>query len=193
MGPGTERGAGDLPRAAAVGVGSGTTAGASSGEMHCIFEGLVHHHSRRVLRIDTKLAKRKETMGAAFEQDWLEYTPEQCHPSARLKNEARELPMIRTIQTKLVQPLLEEDDDDESDAELDEDELMPDAPDPKFVPAVTEAQMHNNLMKNNLQPLRWVIFSLGLDMTPERIASKKLCCDQLLTWVSKGVLSIITC
>ncbi|KAJ7660942.1 hypothetical protein DFH06DRAFT_988705, partial [Mycena polygramma] len=31
--------------------------------MHCIFEGLVHHHSRRVLRIDTKLAKRKETMG----------------------------------------------------------------------------------------------------------------------------------
>ncbi|CAK5266451.1 unnamed protein product [Mycena citricolor] len=151
--------------------------------MHCILEGLVHYHCRRVLRIDTKVAKRKETMGAAFEHNWPDYDATICHPLCVLKKEAKELPMIRTIQQRLVQPLLVEDAGEDSDeAEQDEDVDMDDTSDPRFVPAVTEEEMREQLMRLNLQPLRWVVHSLGLNTEPARISSKKLCCEQLLAW-----------
>ncbi|CAK5276174.1 unnamed protein product [Mycena citricolor] len=155
--------------------------------MHCILEGLVHYHCRRVLRIDTKLAKRKETMGAACEYNWPEYNAVTSHPLCLLKNETRELPMVHTIQQKLVQSLLaDEDEDDEQESEDglgDEDVEMPNAPNPRFVPAITEDEMHKQLIKANLQPLRWVVSSLSLNMDKRRIATKKTCCDQLLAWV----------
>ncbi|CAK5269091.1 unnamed protein product [Mycena citricolor] len=150
--------------------------------MHCILEGLVHYHCRRVLRIDTKVAKRKETMGAAFEYNWPDYNAATCHPLCLLRNESRELPMIRTIQQRLVQPLLVEDDSDSDMEDDDGDVDMADAPDPRFVPAVTEEEMREQLLRVNLQPLRWVVHSLSLNMEPSRIASKKACCDQLLAW-----------
>ncbi|CAK5284658.1 unnamed protein product, partial [Mycena citricolor] len=149
--------------------------------MHCILEGLVHYHCRRVLRIDTKLAKRKETMGAAFEYNWPEYDTATCHPACILRNEARELVMIRAIQQKLVQPLLpDNEDEDDDDAAIDE--HTADAPDPQFVPALTINQLYQQLMKINLQPLRWVLSSLGLNVNPNSIASKKACCNQLIAW-----------
>ncbi|CAK5272843.1 unnamed protein product [Mycena citricolor] len=151
--------------------------------MHCIFEGLVHYHCRRVLRIDTKLAKRKETMGAAFKHAWLEYDAATCHPACLLQTEVRELPMIRAIQQKLVQPLLANEDEVHEDVEPVDDNIeMVDASDPRFVPAISIDELRQQLMRTNLQPLRWVVFSLGLNTDPSCIISKKACCDQLLSW-----------
>ncbi|CAK5266918.1 unnamed protein product [Mycena citricolor] len=82
-----------------------------------------------------------------------------------------------------------EADADNEQQDDDQDVEMIDAPDPRFVPAVTEEEMHQQLMKVNLQPLRWVVSSLGLDTDASRIASKKVCCDQLLAWVSTCLAS----
>ncbi|CAK5269520.1 unnamed protein product [Mycena citricolor] len=151
--------------------------------MHCILEGLVHYHCRRVLRIDTKLAKRKETMGAAFEHDWPDYDAAVCLPICLLRTEARELPMIRVIQQKLVQPLLADEDDTADDPEaMDNNVEMAHVLDPQFIPAISIDELRQQLMRANLQPLRWVVFSLGLNTSTNCIASKQACCDQLLAW-----------
>ncbi|CAK5270814.1 unnamed protein product [Mycena citricolor] len=138
--------------------------------MHCILEGLVHYHCRKVLRIDTKLAERKETMGAAFDYAWPKYNEALAPAACVLKNEKRELPMIRAIQRKLSQPILSDEDEDPEDEDVEmagvDDPLeMLDVADPRYIPALTHKEMTEHLMRFNLQPLRWVVWALGLDMT----------------------------
>ncbi|KAJ6580210.1 hypothetical protein B0H10DRAFT_1673423, partial [Mycena sp. CBHHK59/15] len=69
--------------------------------MHCVLEGLVHYHCRRVLRLDAEVAKKSEEKVAAFSHEWhaynLETTPNQYH----IKN-AKEEHQITLIHRTLV-------------------------------------------------------------------------------------------
>ncbi|KAJ7642972.1 hypothetical protein DFH06DRAFT_999374, partial [Mycena polygramma] len=141
--------------------------------MHCILEGLVHYHCRRVLRIDAEVAKKKEIAGIAFEQDWVAYDPDDCPAEYLLKNPPTDLPGIYRIQAKLVQSLLDEDDSDE-------DVEMPDVPEGNTIPALSFDTMWGHLFNNNLPALRFVAFSLGLDI--RRAKTKADYCHKLMAW-----------
>lgn len=154
--------------------------------MHCILEGLIHYHCRRVLRIDASVAKRKETMGAAFDYDWPEYDPAKCPAEYKLRNAEKEIGHIRRVQGKLMQPLLEDDGEDDGDGvDNDGDVAMPDVPDPQFVPALTVDQLRAGLMTCNLPALRFVAWSLEPDSANiTHNLKKKQYCDRLIAWVS---------
>jgi hypothetical protein len=144
--------------------------------MHCILEGLVHYHCRKVLRIDAAVAKKKEKNGIAFDQDWVDYDPHECPAEYLLPNPDKDLPHVHRIQAKLVQSLHDDDDDDDSDVE------MPDVPAGNFVPAISEETMWNHLHRNKLPALRFVVFSLGLDL--DGAITRAHYCDRLMAWVS---------
>jgi hypothetical protein len=156
--------------------------------MHCVLEGLVHYHCRRVLRIDAEVAKKKEMAGIAFDQEWIEYDPHECPSDYLLKNPEKDLPQIRRIQAKLVHSLR---DDDGDDGDVSEDEEMPDVPEGNYIPAISEATMWSALHRNNLAALRFVAYSLDLSMDGAK--TKAHFCDKLMTWVSNSFSSGRSC
>ncbi|KAJ7186317.1 hypothetical protein GGX14DRAFT_332746, partial [Mycena pura] len=146
--------------------------------MHCILEGLIHYHCRKVLRIDAVVAKMKDSAGIAFEHDWVDYDARDCPADFLLKNPEAETHHIHRIQNKLVISLCDDDEDEDgSDAE---DVPMPDVPDGNEPLGITEDQLFKALHRNNLTPLRWVAFSLGLDLRDAQ--TKADYCMKLLAW-----------
>ncbi|KAJ7216926.1 hypothetical protein C8J57DRAFT_1537840 [Mycena rebaudengoi] len=65
--------------------------------MHCILEGLVHYHCRKVLRLDAKLAKRKDEAHVAFTHNWTDYDPANCPTDYHLGNPAKEIGQLQRI------------------------------------------------------------------------------------------------
>ncbi|KAF8200492.1 hypothetical protein K438DRAFT_2110620, partial [Mycena galopus ATCC 62051] len=114
--------------------------------MHCILEGLVHYHCRRVLRIDAE----------------------------------RELPHIRRIQAKLVQSLIPDGDNDDDSEDIE----MPDVPPGNIIPAISEEAMWSALHKNNLPPLRFVAFSLAINLSQIKFIQRVIAQTATPSWIN---------
>jgi hypothetical protein len=171
--------------------------------MHCVLEGLVHYHFRKVLRVDAEVAKKKERGPVAFEQDWVAYDPSQVPPKYLLKRPEKEEKQIFAIQARLVAPLVLENSErsvDEPSVPLgDEDQEMPPVPESGENPVAAPRAADNSdpvedlreamedlrkaLMYSNLTPLRFVAHSLGLDVSTPKL-KKVDYANQLITWVS---------
>nr|GAT58598.1 predicted protein [Mycena chlorophos] len=135
--------------------------------MHCILEGVVHYHCRRVLRIDAEFAKKKDSPHVAFDYDWKEYIHAECHPGFQLKS-PEHIKKIYAVQAKLVQALADEEDDGEEEGIVEEVVIENDAnkPTPKGNSgAISEREIEDQLALGNLRALRWVAHSLDLDLT----------------------------
>ena len=141
--------------------------------MHCMLEGLVHHHCRRVLEIDTKRAKQNNPAPTAFSYSWLPYSS--LIPSEYKVNIDTELEHITKIQ-RLLTHSFELADETESSGSL------------------NEAQLLKKLLATNKQPLKFICFSLGLfDDNPATNETKKDhkkedLANLLVDWVSCGVM-----
>nr|GAT48239.1 predicted protein [Mycena chlorophos] len=148
--------------------------------MHCILEGLVHYHCRRVLRIDAEFAKKKDSADIAFDFDWPEYNPAE-YPFVIGESE-NDFKHVKRIQDKLVLALADEDEDEEGE----EDEVLIED-DAERAPkgsmgGVLEAVLLKQLIKNhNLAALKFVAYSLGLNLTSED-TQKKHFAAKLMAW-----------
>ena len=130
--------------------------------MHCVLEGIVHYHCRKVLRLDAKVAKKKRgDTPVAFEEEWLEYDADEVPVDFLLKRPDKEEAQVFKIQSKLCEALV---------------------PDGSTEPGINEAQMHKSLLNNNLPPLRFVAYSLGLDLSGEKTKADVVM--RLMAWVS---------
>ncbi|KAJ7900462.1 hypothetical protein B0H13DRAFT_2336567 [Mycena leptocephala] len=159
-----------------------------------------------VLRIDAVVAKKKDHGPVAFEHDWLEYDPNHAPPEYLLQT-AKEEKQILAIQAKLVAPLALKDEEPANEPVVPEDEQPANEPvlpeDDEEMPLVTEGdddmpplskgddgmlpvseaakkQLHSALARHNLTPLRFVAYSLDLDMKKAR--TKADFADILITW-----------
>ena len=110
--------------------------------MHCLLEGLVHYHCRRVLEIDADQASKKNPPPAAFSYNWLPHN--RLVPKEFQVNNDAERHQINKIQQALTLPF---------HYGLDED---------TEVGSINEQQLLKKLLGNNKQPLKFVCYSLGL-------------------------------
>ena len=155
--------------------------------MHCVLEGLVHYHCRKVLRIDAEVVKRKERGPIAFHQDWVAYDPTQLAPKYLMNNPAKEEKQILLIQSRLVAPFVLEDNVEPNNPPIphvDEDQEMPSASEsPDDAPPESEIdQLHGVLSKRRLTPLRFVVYSLGLDTSGPKKKANYIA--KLIAWVN---------
>jgi Transposase family tnp2 len=134
--------------------------------MHCLLEGLVHYHCRKVLKIDMKAAEKKaKSPVAAFSYTWKQYSslvPSQFH----VRN-ANEVKQISEIHCLLVRPLANSPD-------MDTNKLLA------------------RLLSKNKAPLRFVCYSLDLlENLPETGSgrSKEQLGKLLIDWVSLRFLT----
>ncbi|KAJ6491081.1 hypothetical protein C8R45DRAFT_826136, partial [Mycena sanguinolenta] len=154
--------------------------------IHCVLEGLVHYHCRKVLRIDAEVAKRKERGPVAFHQDWVVYDPTQLAPKYLMNNPAKEEKQIFAIQSKLVTPFVLEDSveptNDPSFPHIDQDQDMPSVSEsPDDAPSDSEiAKLRTVLNKRRMTPLRFVAYSLALDTSGPR--KKDTYINKLIPW-----------
>lgn len=151
--------------------------------MHCLLEGLVHYHCRRVLEIDADQASKKNPPPAAFSYNWLPYN--RLVPKEFQVNNDAECRQIYKIQQALTLPF-------HYGHGLDEELEVP-------VGSVNEQQLLKKLLGNNKQPLKFVCYSLDLlnnteNSGPGRAATpliptqkkkelKKDFADLLIQWV----------
>nr|GAT44655.1 predicted protein [Mycena chlorophos] len=148
--------------------------------MHCILEGLVHYFCRYVLRIDAEVARKREGANLAFDHDWVEYDPDDCPADYLLEKQEKESAQIHRIHNKLMLSL---DPLPVSDAASNvgaDDVSMPDAPRGNIAPTISEEKLWDALHGYNRPALRFVAFSLNLDVNPDE--SKAQYCDKLVAW-----------
>ena len=132
--------------------------------MHCILEGCVHYHCRRVLRIDAEQAAMKDPPPAAFPHDWTSY-PRPVPGDCQVRNQL-ELKHASKIQEVLLLPFTE---DDIINSELG---------------FVNTAELSKKLLRNNKQPLKFVCFTLELlGGAGSESQQKKDFVDLLIKWV----------
>ncbi|KAJ6484908.1 hypothetical protein C8R45DRAFT_829492, partial [Mycena sanguinolenta] len=133
--------------------------------MHCILEGLVHHHCRRILRVDLGIAKGKQ-IHVAFEYDWTPYNPSEIPEDDQLSDKElvdNHIAMIQATLSEAIVPLGSD------------------------VPGTDKEEMRNSLHKRNLRPLKFVARSLGLEIKGDENTKKRLKAphiDALIAWVS---------
>ncbi|KAJ7749097.1 hypothetical protein B0H16DRAFT_1725140 [Mycena metata] len=162
--------------------------------MHCVLEGLMHYHCRKVLRVDAVVAKKKERGPMAFEQDWRAYNPSQVPPAYLLKAPAKEGKQIFSIQSRLVAPFVLEDGVEPVAESLaprgDEDQEMPPVPESNETPVPTSPPANDSdaveklrkaLQSKNLLPLCFVCYSLGLNISAAKL-KKADYAEKLITW-----------
>ena len=138
--------------------------------MHCLLEGLVHYHCRRVLEIDAKRANERGQATPAFSYNWKPYTS--LVPTSFHINKDHELAQISRIHRLLTRPFhvsatldrLQEED------------------------AVDETQLRKRLHGLNKPPLMFVCHSLNLlgsISSPESLqkADKERFVSLLIDWV----------
>jgi hypothetical protein len=104
--------------------------------MHCILEGLVHYHCRRVLRIDAEVARAVDPQQPAFLYPWLPYSSNVPEEFRNLKE--GEIKQVHDIQQLLMLPINSGDD------------------------TLSDSQLHTRLSGKNLGPLKFVSYSLSL-------------------------------
>jgi hypothetical protein len=134
--------------------------------MHCILEGLVHYHCRRVLEIDADRASKKDPPPAAFSFPWMAYS--RLVPEGFQVNNSAELRHIGKIQQILMQPFQSEND---AQAETETESL-------------NKEQLLKKLLTTNKQPLKFVCYSLDLlvNATSQAKKTKKDFADLLIQW-----------
>jgi hypothetical protein len=145
--------------------------------MHCILEGLVHYHCRRVLEIDADRAKKKDPSPAAFSYPWMAYS--RLVPEGFQVNNSAELQHISRIQQILMQPFQLEPGHDSNELET-----------------LNEEQLLKRLLTTNKQPLKFVCYSLDLLSNTTTQATtwkgtKKDLADLLVKWVSTNTTIIL--
>lgn len=113
--------------------------------MHCLLEGLVHYHCRRVLEIDADQASKKIPPVEAFSYNWLAYN--RLVPKEFQVNNDAECRQITKIQQALTLPFRDGPASGDEGAE---------------VGSVSEEQLSKKLLGNNKQPLKFVCYSLEL-------------------------------
>jgi Transposase family tnp2 len=133
--------------------------------MHCILEGIVHYHCRRVLELDADRARASVPKVPAFSYPWIQYSME-VPVDYRVKHDREEKQIIE-LHHVLVLPF-------NSGPE-----------------SFTEEELRAKLMSKNISPLKFVCYFLKLPMevlseqgclVPAK--SKKHFSDLLINWVS---------
>jgi hypothetical protein len=109
--------------------------------MHCLLEGLVHYHCRRVLEIDAKRANEHDQAAPAFSYSWMPYTSDV--PASFRINKDHELGQISSIHRLLTRPFQTPDRLQEAHA-------------------INETQLQARLLNLNKLPLMFVCYSLDL-------------------------------
>jgi hypothetical protein len=143
--------------------------------MHCILEGLVHYHCRRVLEIDADRASKKDPPPAAFSYPWMAYS--RLVSEGFQVNNSAELHHIVKIQQTLMQPFqLGPDNDTEAQTEF-----------------LNEEKLLKRLLATNKQPLKFVCYSLELlpNTTSQVKGTKKDFADLLVRWVCTNTAIIL--
>jgi hypothetical protein len=106
--------------------------------MHCILEGLVYYHCRRVLGIDAEMAGKPSPIAPAFSYPWLQYHTDV--PSSYHMKKDDEIKQVTELHNILTTPF------ESGPGSLTHDMLMA------------------KLLTKNLSPLRFVCYSLNLSM-----------------------------
>lgn len=133
--------------------------------MHCLLEGLVHYHCRRILQIDMQQATATTPPKPAFSFPWAAYTS--SVPVEFQIRKDKEIGQVSSIHEILARPL------DEHPTGLG------DGPN-------TEKLLKKLLTKNKL-PLQFVCHSLNLLDIPEARTKPRLA-ELLVNWVSHQIL-----
>ncbi len=140
--------------------------------MHCLFEGLVHYHCRRVLRITSDDAHvQDKAFQQAFDYDFMQYNADQVPPQLLIEKE-HEIKHISAIHRLLTRPYRMEDEDDNTDVDTDKEEDDEDVPDDHKAhnneynnqagEFLTKASLTRALLGKNVPPLKFVCHTLGL-------------------------------
>jgi hypothetical protein len=112
--------------------------------MHCLLEGLVHYHCRRVLEIDAKRANEPDDIPDAFSYDWMPHS--RLVPANFCVTKEVELLHIPRIQRLLTRPLAVGETGNSVQAKG----------------TMNEPALRKRLLAANKMPLKFVCFSLGL-------------------------------
>jgi cytochrome c5 len=129
--------------------------------MHCILEGTVHYHCRRVLEIDEKAASKSPKAAPAFDYTWPPYIADEVPEGFRVNSE-KEYKQIASIRSFLATPLCGE-----------------------AVTLSSKEQWVRKITGKNKPPLLFVCFSLGLRL-PEKPTKADLG-ELLYEWVNFNV------
>ncbi|KAJ7429428.1 hypothetical protein B0H11DRAFT_2265746 [Mycena galericulata] len=128
--------------------------------MHCILEGCVHYHCRYVLQLDREKAKASEKPEQAFTYQWIAYKKDEVPKAVRVAKEKEEKQIVE------LQNILEL-------------ALGPEG-------GIPEALMKKKLLSKNLPPLRFLCWSLQLNVLPSSPTAdkpeKKDYAAGLMTW-----------
>jgi hypothetical protein len=149
--------------------------------MHCLFEGLIHNHVRRVLRL-TENAKSGPTP-PAFTHDFTNYDPENQQWALK-EHEIEQVTQIHALLTKSLT--------NEIEADSDSDAMSIDVTNAGSTVASTTANMPFNydwlrkgLLRNNLGPLKFVHDDIfAAQRQSSHLFSKAVLTNKLIQWVS---------
>ncbi|KAF8234608.1 hypothetical protein L208DRAFT_1548374 [Tricholoma matsutake] len=109
--------------------------------MHCILEGIVHYHCRSVLRLSAKQAAVPDPILPAFSYHWTDYSSDA--PEEYCVKNDREIQHIFDLHKILSLPLAITTIADN---------------------VIDESQLKMKLLSKNLQPLKFVCYTLNLPM-----------------------------
>jgi hypothetical protein len=136
--------------------------------MHCILEGLVYYHCRRVLGIDAEAAAKASPIIPAFSYPWLQYHTDV--PSDYRMKKDQEIQQVTELHNILITPF----------------ESGPGS--------LTNSTLMAKLLTKNLSPLKFVCYSLNLslqvmskDNTPVPAKTKRDFALLLVDWVSQDI------
>ena len=111
--------------------------------MHCLLEGIVHYHCRKVLKIDMKASKEKPPSPAAFSNPWKQYSP--LIPLQFHVRNSDEIKQISEIHRLLVRPLSNSSVVSEKNTDV-----------------LDQTKLLARLLTKNKAPLQFVCYSLDL-------------------------------
>jgi len=112
--------------------------------MHCLLEGLVHYHCRRVLEIDAKRANESDDTPDAFSYNWMPHN--RLVPEKFCVTKEAELRHIPRIQRLLIRPFTADETGNSVQAKG----------------TMNEPALRKRLLAANKMPLKFVCFSLDL-------------------------------
>jgi hypothetical protein len=156
--------------------------------MHVVLEGVVHYHCRRVLKIDTVEARKRDAAPFAFKYDWLPLVPAtiQRAPENVVPKLADDRKIVANVQRLLqrelddpdpdaADPDREADDDDHDDGSSDDsydgdDDVAPPAAKRPIHPdeILTTDALIRKLSNYKKPVLVWVCWTLNLRAVPPK-------------------------
>ncbi|KAF7334170.1 hypothetical protein MVEN_02323200 [Mycena venus] len=124
--------------------------------MHCVLEGTVHYHCRRVLEIDETAASKTPKVAPAFDYEWRPYNAEDVPSSFHIHSE-KDHKQVTSIRSFICTPLSGEG------AEI-----------------TMKEEWIRHLMRKNKPALRFLCFSLDLAVTDK--STKADLVEMLYKW-----------